>query len=571
MKFKRIKLIAIEALIIFSFAIPASASYSPVAGDLVKGSRPAVYLVSSDGKRLAFPNESTYFSWYSDFNDVKIISDSDLAALTLGGLVTVRPGANIVKIQSSPKVYAVAHGGVLRWLTSEGIAKIIYGSDWSKKIIVVPDAFAVSYSIGTDIDATGEYWWMQERDASPTIITDRDASKAPNPTVTTPIANAPAAVTPTVKNVLFILWDPKRPEDPAPDKNAFERVLFGAAPSVADYYKTESNNHVTVVNAGILGWYTADKPPDYYWSDDPLIHASDGFNAGATERLAEAVKKADADFNFKKYDANNDGKLTPDELSVFVVIPQSGDPVDDIANLYSADNPAQVPMTVDGVTLSTVGELYVGNPLGDKPEFGAIAHCLAKQVFGLSDIAVSDGNPYSIGSFSLMSDPHTDLQIDPYTRIQLGWLTPTVIKKVQEEVNEQLPSIEDSHTVIRVDRDQPNGPSLGTEYFLIENRERGYYDNSLPDTGIAVWDVSGSTVNLIRLDPTTPVNDENALWHKTASSATNTARELYWSSDSVRSGVRLLNLTTPDPVMVFTLEKKILTDLDLEPLPSPIQ
>jgi M6 family metalloprotease-like protein len=556
-------IISVAAIFVVSiFAFPVAAAYSPIAGDLVKGSRPAVYLVSSDGKRLAFPNESTYFSWYNNFNGVKIISDSDLAMLTLGGLVTVRPGANIVKIQSSPKVYAVAHGGVLRWLTTENIAQTIFGNDWSKKIIVVPDAFVASYSMGTDISVTGDYWWTKERDASPTIIIDRDASKAPNPTMTTPIASQPVVVKPTLKNVLFILWDPKRPEDPAPDKNVLDRIVYGVAPSVGDYYKTESDNRVSIVNAGILGWYSADKDPEHYWSDDPLIHGNDGFNTGAAERVAEAVKKADADFNFKKYDANGDGKLTADELAVFVVIPQSGDPVDDIANVYSAENPAQTPMVVDGVTLSTVGELYIGNPLGESHEFGAIAHCFAKQIFGLPDI--------SVGSFSLMSDPHTDLQIDPYTRTQLGWLTPTVVPKVQELTYVKLTSVESSHMVLRVDRDQPNGPAPGSEYFLIENREHGFYDNSLPDTGVAVWDINGSTINLVRLDTTAPLNDERALWHKTSNMSEYTARELYWA-DGVRSGVKLDNLTTPDPVMVFTLEKKILTDLDLEPLPSPIQ
>jgi hypothetical protein len=169
-----------------------------------------------------------------------------------------------------------------------------------------------------------------------------------------------------------------------------------------------------------------------------------------------------------------------------------------------------------------------------------------------------------------MSDPHTDLQIDPYTRIQQGWLTPTVIKKVQELSYQQLSSIETSHMVLRVDRDQPNGPAPGSEYFLFENRERGFYDNSLPDTGVAVWDINGSSINLVRLDTTTPLNDERALWHQTSNSAEYTARELYWT-DGARSGVRMDNLSAPEAVMIFTLQKKILDELDLEVPPSPIQ
>ncbi len=551
--------ILIVIFIISALSRPASAAYSPAEGDLVKGSRSAVYLVLAGGKRLAFPNEATYFTWYADFKTVKTITDTELAALSLSGLVTIRPGDNIVKIASSAKVYAVAHGGVLRWLTTPNIAKTIFGDNWSKKVISVPDAFFTSYKFGTDISVTGEYWWTNERDASPTIITDRDSTKAPNPTATTPVTVTPTVVNPTKKNVLLILWDPKRPDAAAPDKTSIERVVFGTAPSVADYFKTESDNHVSVINAGVLGWYGAEYQPEHYWSDDPLIHGKDGFSTGANERRAEAIKKANADFDFKKYDTNGDGKLTFDELAIFIVIPQSGEPADAVSSVYSAETPEQKPMVVDGVTLNTVGELYIGNPLGEATEFGAIAHCFAKQIFNIPDS--------SLGKFSLMSAPHTDLQIDPYARIQLGWLTPTVIPKAQEVTNLKLGSIEDSHTVIRVDRDQPNGPAAGTEYFLIENRERGFYDNSLPDTGIAVWDVNGSSVSLVRMDTTS--GDEQALWHKTANSAANTARELNWT-DGARSGVRLLNLTEPETVMVFTLDKKILTELDLRPLPSPI-
>jgi M6 family metalloprotease-like protein len=560
-------------------------------GDLIKGSSSAaVYYVTADNKRLAFPNEAVYFSWYKDFSGVQTISDTDLAALPLAGLITIRPGTKIVKFETDPKIYAVAHGGTLRALTTDDIAQIIFGADWANKVVVVPDAFLTSYKFGIDITGPGQYWWSKESVASPTIADDLDPSKSPDatappaasspvttppPTASSPVTTPPPAASspvttpavatgPTIKNILFILWDPKRPQDAAPDKTALERVVFGAAPSVADYYKTESNNQVQLVNAGILGWYSADYPPDHYWSDDPIVHESDGYLTGAAERVAEAVKKASADFDFKKYDTNGDGKITPDELAIIVVTPQSGDPSDDIANVYSNETD-QTPLTVDGVTISSVGEAYIGAPLGEAPEFGAVTHCIAKLVFSLPDAPSSDG------AFSLLSDPYTDLQIDPYNRVQLGWLTPKVIPQVQEESYQTLPSIETSHVVLRIDRDQPDGPAVGTEYFLIENRERGDYDNSLPDTGLAVWDVYGGTATLVRLDNNSPLDDTRALWHLSSDPTAFISQELHWVSDGARSGVRFLNLGSPATVMGFDLEKKILTVQDLAPIPAPIQ
>lgn len=129
----------------------ANAASAATPGDLLKASGPAVYFYAADGKRYVFPNEKTYFSWYVDFSSVKTISDSELAAISIGGNVTVRPGTKLVKIQTDPKVYAVTKCGVLHWVESETIAKSLYGDAWATRVIDVPDAFFVNYTIGTSV------------------------------------------------------------------------------------------------------------------------------------------------------------------------------------------------------------------------------------------------------------------------------------------------------------------------------------------------------------------------------------------------------------------------------------
>lgn len=135
-----------------SLALPSMAS-AAVAGELIKASGPAVYYFASDAKRYVFPNEKTYFSWYMNFNSVRTISDSELASYQIGGNVTVRPGTNLVKITTDPKVYAVTSGGVLHWVESEAIAIALYGSSWATRVIDVPDGFFVNYSIGSSISS----------------------------------------------------------------------------------------------------------------------------------------------------------------------------------------------------------------------------------------------------------------------------------------------------------------------------------------------------------------------------------------------------------------------------------
>lgn len=125
-------------------------------GALVKSpSTSAVYYCGADGKRYVFPHERVYFSWYADFDDVVTITEEELAAISLGGLVTYRPGSYMVKIESLPNVYAVEQGGVLRWVRSPAIASALYGATWNKKVHDVSDAFFGSYTMGDDITSAG--------------------------------------------------------------------------------------------------------------------------------------------------------------------------------------------------------------------------------------------------------------------------------------------------------------------------------------------------------------------------------------------------------------------------------
>lgn len=129
-------------------AVPAGATAS--AGDLIKmNGLSSVYYLSADGKRYIFPNEATYFSWYSDFSEVVVISQSELESYPLGANVTMRPGIKLVKITTNPKVYAVTSGGTLLAIPDEATASTLYGANWNKRIVDVPDAFFTNYKIGT--------------------------------------------------------------------------------------------------------------------------------------------------------------------------------------------------------------------------------------------------------------------------------------------------------------------------------------------------------------------------------------------------------------------------------------
>jgi hypothetical protein len=134
--------------------VPATAA-TLAAGDLIKASGPAVYYYAADGQRYTFPTESTFMSWYDNFDTVKTITDDELAAIDLAGNVVVRSGTNLVKISTVPKVYAVEPNGTLVWLKTAAAAEALYGADWESNLIIIPDGFWTNYTdAGAELDGT---------------------------------------------------------------------------------------------------------------------------------------------------------------------------------------------------------------------------------------------------------------------------------------------------------------------------------------------------------------------------------------------------------------------------------
>lgn len=146
---------------------PMITTVSPDAGKIIKAICPqpaatdhicrAVYYISNDGKRHAFPNSRVFFTWYSNFDSVQEVAPDALSQYPLGTNVTYRAGVRMVKFITDPKVYAVARGAVLRWVKTEELARGLYGNDWNKKVDDIADAYYTNYTFGADINSMTEY------------------------------------------------------------------------------------------------------------------------------------------------------------------------------------------------------------------------------------------------------------------------------------------------------------------------------------------------------------------------------------------------------------------------------
>ncbi|MFC1598562.1 hypothetical protein ACFL2U_00925 [Patescibacteria group bacterium] len=126
-------------------------------GDVLQGlNSPEIYLVSSVNQKRLFPTEVIYNSWFEDYANIKQVSEDTLSQIALGPNMILRPGTWLMKITTDPKVYAVEPNGVIRWIETEAVALSLYGVDWSKRVIDMPDVYFVDYVEGESIN-TSQY------------------------------------------------------------------------------------------------------------------------------------------------------------------------------------------------------------------------------------------------------------------------------------------------------------------------------------------------------------------------------------------------------------------------------
>ncbi len=144
---------------LFAASMPANAEIASAnPGQLIKGSLDTVYYYGTDEKRYVFPTERTYKSWYGeDWSGVVTIPDEDLMSIPLGGNVTYKPGAKLLKITTDPRVYAVDTHGTLRWIETEELAVELYGENWADNVDDLPDPFFINYKMGSHINDASDF------------------------------------------------------------------------------------------------------------------------------------------------------------------------------------------------------------------------------------------------------------------------------------------------------------------------------------------------------------------------------------------------------------------------------
>ncbi len=146
-----------------------------LAGSVIVGPKvPTKFYLARDGKRYVFPDETnTFETWKSMLPPVVHVSEDTLEAYPLGGNVWYRPATRLIRIQSDPRIFAVAHGGVLRSL-NEGTAEMLFGKNWQKLLDTLQDYYFSNYTMGDPILSAQQYSIQGELGASLTIEADKN-------------------------------------------------------------------------------------------------------------------------------------------------------------------------------------------------------------------------------------------------------------------------------------------------------------------------------------------------------------------------------------------------------------
>jgi immune inhibitor A len=275
------------------------------------------------------------------------------------------------------------------------------------------------------------------------------------------------------------------------DTSEFSPLLFSkdfAFPSgsMRDFYLENSYKKLDLVG-GVTGWYRMPQPYSYYvWGENGLGHYP--HNA---QRLAEdAVNAADPYVNFADYDYNHDGWV--DALIIVHAGPGAEETGSD-DDIWSHKWNLPVVMTKDGVSMFT----YNMDPeiqSGGLVHMGFFAHEFG-HTLGLSDLYDWDYSSAGLGDWSIMAhgswnnDGKTPAHLDAWCKYKLGWI----------DVDTLTANL--THTEILQAETSPKAYRLwtsgggGSQYFLVENRQKTSFDSYLPGEGLLIYHVDETVAN----------------------------------------------------------------------------
>jgi M6 family metalloprotease-like protein len=258
--------------------------------------------------------------------------------------------------------------------------------------------------------------------------------------------------------------------------------------SMREYYLENSGGQLVFI-ADVYGWFMMPETYAYY----VFGMAGQGRYPNNSQKLVEdACFLADPYVDFSLYDNDNDSLHLVDALIVVHAGP--GREVSGDMNMIHS-HAWVVDMTevdyYDGVHIFMYNMDPEENSITE-PEpiaIGVFCHEFG-HTLGLPDLYDIDYTSRGVGYWSLMAsgayngNSKCPAHLDAWCKKELGWLN---IENIEDNViGHEFPQVETSGYAARLWK---NG-SIGSEYFLIENRQKAGFDSHLPGEGLLIWHIN---------------------------------------------------------------------------------
>ena len=268
----------------------------------------------------------------------------------------------------------------------------------------------------------------------------------------------------------------------------FANLLFSegviSTGSMREYY-TQASNGQFLFEGDVAGWYTASENSSYYTNLCDGSHGMGPYPNNAQALVAEAIDLADADVDFSEYDNNGDGWVD----GIFVVHAGTGyEETGNNCEIHSHQWSISAVLK-DGVYVSTYSIEPEESPTsGSIIPIGVFCHEFG-HVLGLPDLYDTDYSSRGCGRWAVMASgsynngSRTPVQFCAWSKYQLGWIDPVIVDTNMTDV--EFPPAATSHVVYRLWKDG----MVGSQYFLVENKQKVGFDSYIPGEGMLIWHV----------------------------------------------------------------------------------
>lgn len=260
----------------------------------------------------------------------------------------------------------------------------------------------------------------------------------------------------------------------------------GATGSVKDYYLFASQNQLDY-ESDIYGPFTSVYPMSFYGRNDVM-----GNDKNPLELCREALENLPKDIDLSLYDNNADGIID----NIHIIYAGYGEEAGATSDaIWAHEYPHQVSINTDvSIAGYSCSPELRGNMNANITHIGVICHELGHTLGAMDyyDTDYGTGGEYiGTGEWDIMAsgswnnDGKTPSNFNPYVRsCVFGWNKQrTLIPNIQINMPRMEMYNADNSIVYRIDTDSEG------DYFLLENRQKYYFDEALPGEGLMIYHV----------------------------------------------------------------------------------